>query len=115
MKTKTFIYEFDSQSRAAADLAGAARTDPMVRPVGQFERIKSWAGIGLLWGGVGGVLLAPTNVLSFLPGLGLASRGGPWVVALLGGIEGAVFVGGLLALGAVLIRRRPVAAPADNS
>lgn len=115
MKPKRSFYEFDSRSRAATDLAGEPRAAMPVRSSGRFERIKSWAGIGLLWGGVGGVLLAPTNVLSFLPGLGLASRGGPWVVALLGGLEGAVFVGGMLALGAVLTRRRPVAAAADNS
>ncbi|AMP10045.1 hypothetical protein CAter282_2295 [Collimonas arenae] len=65
------------------------------------ERIRSWGGVGALFGGVWGLLLAPT-VFFFLPGLGLMATAGPLVSALVGAFEGALFVGGASALGAAL-------------
>jgi hypothetical protein len=65
------------------------------------ERIRSWGGVGALFGGAWGLLLAPT-VFFFLPGLGLMATAGPLVSALVGAFEGALFVGGASALGAAL-------------
>jgi len=72
-------------------------------PVGFYtlgDRMKSWGGAGAFWGGIWGLLLAPA--VFFIPGLGLLALAGPVVSALVGGLEGAVVVGGLSALGAVL-------------
>jgi len=65
------------------------------------ERVKSWGGMGAFWGGVWGLLLAPT-IFFFLPGLGLIATAGPLVSALVGALEGAVVVGGVSALSAAL-------------
>jgi len=64
------------------------------------DRIKTWGGTGAFWGGIWGMLLAPA--VFFLPGLGLVAMAGPFVAALVGGLEGALVVGGLSALGAAL-------------
>jgi hypothetical protein len=64
------------------------------------DRIKAWGGAGAFWGGIWGLLLAPAVFV--LPGLGVVGMAGPLVAALVGGLEGAVVVGGLSALGAAL-------------
>ncbi len=64
------------------------------------DRIKSWGGTGAFWGGIWGLLMAPAIFL--LPGVGLVAMAGPFVATLVGGLEGAVVVGGLSALGAAL-------------
>ena len=72
-------------------------------PVGFYtagDRIKSWGKAGAFWGGIWGLLLAPAVFI--LPGVGLIAMAGPLVAALVSGIEGAVVVGGLSALGAAL-------------
>jgi hypothetical protein len=72
-------------------------------PIGFYsagDRIKTWGGVGAFWGGIWGLLLAPAVFL--LPGLGLVAMAGPVVATLVGGLEGAVVVGGLSALGAAL-------------
>jgi hypothetical protein len=66
------------------------------------DRIKTWGGMGAFWGGIWGLLFAPA--VFFLPGLGLMAMAGPIVAALVSGLEGAVVVGGLSALGAALIQ-----------
>ncbi len=74
-------------------------------PIGFYttgDRIKTWGGMGAFWGGIWGLLFAPA--VFFLPGLGLVAMAGPIVAALVGGIEGAVVVGGISALGAALTR-----------
>jgi hypothetical protein len=74
-------------------------------PVGFYtagDKIKSWGGIGAFWGGIWGLLLAPA--VFFLPGIGLVAMAGPLVATLVGGLEGAVLVGGVSALGAALTR-----------
>lgn len=81
-------------------------------PVGFYtagDRIKSWGGPGAFWGGIWGLLFAPA--VFFLPGLGLVAMAGPFVAALVSGLEGAVVVGGLSALGAALSQ---VGVPADE-
>ena len=73
------------------------------QPVGFYtlgDRVKSWGGVGALWGGIWGLLLAPA--VFFIPGLGLIAMAGPVVATLVGALEGAVVVGGLSALGAAL-------------
>jgi len=73
------------------------------RPTGFYtvgDRIKAWGGTGAFWGGIWGLLLAPAVFV--LPGLGLVGMAGPLVATLVGGLEGAVVVGGLSALGAAL-------------
>jgi hypothetical protein len=64
------------------------------------DRIKTWGGMGAFWGGIWGLLFAPA--VFFLPGLGLMAMAGPIVATLVGGLEGAVVVGGISALGAAL-------------
>jgi hypothetical protein len=74
-------------------------------PVGFYtvgDKIRSWGGAGAFWGGIWGLLFAPA--IFFLPGLGLVAMAGPLVSILVGGLEGAVVVGGLSALGAALTR-----------
>jgi len=73
------------------------------KPMGFYtvgDKIKSWGGTGAFWGGIWGMLLAPAVFL--LPGVGLVAMAGPFVATLVGGLEGAVVVGGLSALGAAL-------------
>jgi hypothetical protein len=65
-----------------------------------FNRMRTWGGIGIFWGGLWGLLLAPAVFV--LPGLGVVVFGGPVVAALFGALEGAVLVGGASALGAAL-------------
>jgi hypothetical protein len=72
-------------------------------PVGFYtagDRIKIWGGVGAFWGGIWGLLFAPAIFL--LPGVGLIAMAGPIVATLVAGLEGAVVVGGLSALGAAL-------------
>ncbi len=72
-------------------------------PIGFYttgDRIKTWCGIGAFWGGIWGFLFAPA--VFFLPGLGLVAMAEPIVAALVGGLESAVVVGGISALGAAL-------------
>ena len=64
------------------------------------DRIKSWGASGAFWGGIWGLLLAPAVFL--IPGLGVVAMAGPVVATLVGGLEGAVVVGGASALVAAL-------------
>lgn len=64
------------------------------------DRIKSWGASGAFWGGIWGLLLAPAVFL--VPGVGLVAMAGPVVASLVGGLEGAVVVGGISALVAAL-------------
>ena len=67
-----------------------------------LDKIKSWGSVGAFWGGIWGLLLAPA--VFFLPGIGLLAFAGPIVATLVGGLEGAVVVGGISALGAALLQ-----------
>lgn len=64
------------------------------------DRIKSWGRTGAFWGGIWGLLLAPA--VFFIPGIGLLALAGPIATVLVSGLEGAVLVGGVSALGAAL-------------
>jgi hypothetical protein len=81
-------------------------------PIGFYtvgDKVKKWGGIGAFWGGIWGLLMAPA--VFFLPGIGLLAMAGPIVATLVGGLEGAVVVGGISALGAALTR---VGVPKDQ-
>ncbi len=81
-------------------------------PVGFYtlgDKVKSWGASGAFWGGIWGLLFAPAVFL--LPGIGLVAMAGPLVATLVGGLEGAVVVGGISALGAALTR---VGVPKDQ-
>jgi uncharacterized membrane protein len=65
------------------------------------DRMKRWGKIGAFWGGFWGLLFG--SALFVIPGLGPVMVAGPlasWIVA---GLEGAVTVGGLGAIGAGLM------------
>jgi hypothetical protein len=64
------------------------------------DRMKYWGKMGAFWGGLWGILFGSAFFL--IPGLGPIIVAGPLVAAIVGGLEGAVAVGGLSALGAGL-------------
>ncbi|WP_257284788.1 DUF1269 domain-containing protein [Endozoicomonas sp. SESOKO1] len=64
------------------------------------DRMKAWGKMGGFWGGLWGVLFGAAFFM--IPGLGPMVVAGPLVSAIVGGLEGAVIVGGLSALGAGL-------------
>src|SRR5271154_7297994 len=64
------------------------------------DRMKYWGKVGAFWGGFGGLLVGSAFFL--VPGLGPILAAGPvigWIVA---GLEDAVLVGGVTAVGAGL-------------
>ena len=65
------------------------------------DRMKAWGKIGAFWGGLWGILLGAAFFM--IPGIGPIAVAGPLVSAIVGGLEGAVVVGGLSALGAALV------------
>jgi len=72
-------------------------------PIGFYtvgDRIKTWGSTGAFWGAMWGILFAPA--VFFIPGVGLLAMAGPVAAMLVGGLEGALVVGGLSALGAAL-------------
>lgn len=64
------------------------------------DRMKYWGKLGALWGGLWGILFG--SVFFLIPGIGPILVAGPLVTSIVGGLEGAVLVGGLSALGAGL-------------
>ncbi|MGQ9745424.1 MAG: DUF1269 domain-containing protein [Dissulfurimicrobium sp.] len=62
--------------------------------------MKYWGKMGAFWGGLWGVLFGAA--FFWIPGIGPVVVAGPLVSAIVGGLEGAVAVGGLSALGAGL-------------
>ena len=64
------------------------------------DRMKKWGGVGAFWGGIWGLIFGAGFFL--IPGIGPVVMAGPIVSSLVGGLEGAVVVGGLSALGAAL-------------
>ncbi len=65
------------------------------------DRMKAWGKMGAFWGGLWGMLFGAAFFV--IPGIGPIVVAGPFVSALVGAMEGAVFVGGLSALGAGLV------------
>jgi hypothetical protein len=64
------------------------------------DRMKYWGKLGAFWGGLWGILFG--SAFFWIPGIGPVLVGGPLVSAIVGGVEGALLVGGLSALGAGL-------------
>ncbi|MCF6297709.1 MAG: general stress protein [Flavobacteriaceae bacterium] len=64
------------------------------------DAMKKWGGFGAFWGGIWGLIFGAGFFL--IPGIGPLVLAGPFVATFVGGLEGAVIVGGLSALGAAL-------------
>ncbi|MBN1879677.1 permease [bacterium] len=62
------------------------------------DRMGFWGKQGAFWGGLWGILLG--SAFFFIPGIGPIVVAGPLVSAILAGLQGAVMVGGLSAIGA---------------
>jgi uncharacterized membrane protein len=62
--------------------------------------MKSWGGIGAFWGSLWGLLFG--SAFFIIPAVGSLLVAGPFVVALVGALEGAALLGGLGVLGAAL-------------
>jgi hypothetical protein len=64
------------------------------------DRMKHWGKLGAFWGGLWGLLFGAA--FFWVPGIGALLVAGPVVAWIVAGLEGAVVVGGLSALGAGL-------------
>ena len=90
--------DMKSLSIAAKDM----HTDEQV--VGYYntgDRMKHWGKVGAFWGGFWGLLFG--SALFAIPGIGPILVAGPLVAWIVAGLEGAVVVGGVSALGAGLV------------
>jgi len=65
------------------------------------DRMMARGKIGAFWGGLWGVLFGSAFFL--IPGIGPLFMAGPLVAAIVSGLEGAVVIGGMGALGAALV------------
>ena len=65
------------------------------------DRMKYWGEVGAFWGGFWGFMFG--SGLFFIPGLGTIRAAGPIVAWIVAGLEGAVVVGGVSAIGAGLV------------
>ncbi len=65
------------------------------------DRMKRWGKTGAFWGGFWGLLFG--SAFFVIPGIGPLLVAGPLVAWIVGGLEGAVVVGGLSAFGAGLL------------
>jgi hypothetical protein len=64
------------------------------------DRMRYWGKLGAFWGGIWGLLIG--SAFFMIPGFGPILVAGPLVAWLVAGLEGAVAVGSLSALGAAL-------------
>jgi hypothetical protein len=64
------------------------------------DRMKHWGKLGAFWGGIWGLLFGSAFFL--IPGVGPLLVAGPLVTWIVGGLEGAMILGGLSVLGAGL-------------
>ncbi|WP_263374544.1 general stress protein [Granulicella aggregans] len=65
------------------------------------DRMKYWGKMGAFWGGFWGLLFG--SAMFAIPGLGPILVAGPFVAWIVAGLEGAVVVGGVSAIGAGLV------------
>jgi len=65
------------------------------------DRMKYWGKVGAFWGGFWGLLFG--SAAFAIPGLGPILVAGPLVAWIVAGLEGAVVVGGVSAVGAGLV------------
>jgi uncharacterized membrane protein len=90
--------DMKSLSIAAKDM----HTDEHV--VGYYnagDRMMYWGKVGAFWGGFWGLLFG--SAMFAIPGIGPILMAGPLVAWIIAGLEGAVVVGGVSALGAALV------------
>ncbi|MEO6094161.1 MAG: general stress protein [Fibrobacteria bacterium] len=64
------------------------------------DRMKAWGKTGTFWGGLWGLLFG--SALFWIPGLGPLLVAGPLVGWIVAGLEGALLMAGLTAIGAAL-------------
>jgi hypothetical protein len=64
------------------------------------DRMKYWGKLGAFWGGIWGLLFGAAFFA--VPGIGPVLVAGPLVAWIVAALEGAVFIGGLSAIGAGL-------------
>jgi uncharacterized membrane protein len=74
------------------------------------DRMKAWGKLGAFWGGLWGLLFGAA--VFFFPGVGPVLVAGPLVAWIVAGLEGAVVVGGLGALGGALVS---IGVPKDSA
>ena len=65
------------------------------------DRMKYWGSIGAFWGGLWGLLFG--SAAFAIPGLGPVVVAGPLVGWIVSGLEGALTVGGVSAIGAAIV------------
>ena len=65
------------------------------------DRMVAWGKSGAFWGGMWGLLFG--SAFFMIPGIGPVLMAGPLIAAIVGGLEGAVVVGGVGALGGALV------------
>jgi hypothetical protein len=65
------------------------------------DRLKYWGKMGAFWGDMWGLLAGAAFLI--VPGIGLVVIAGPVAAWIISALEGAVFVGGVSALGAGLV------------
>jgi uncharacterized membrane protein len=65
------------------------------------DRVRFWGREGAFWGGIWGLLFG--SAAFAIPGIGPLLAAGPIVAWIVAGLEGAVVVGGVSALGAALM------------
>jgi uncharacterized membrane protein len=65
------------------------------------DRMKYWGKVGAFWGGFWGLLFG--SAAFAIPGIGPILVAGPLVAWIIAGLEGAVVVGGVSAVGAALV------------
>ena len=98
------ILELQSAGVSLKSLSIAAKdTHTEEHVVGYYntgDRMQYWGKIGAYWGGFWGLLFG--SAMFAIPGLGPILVAGPLVAWIVAGLEGAVVVGGVSALGAGL-------------
>jgi hypothetical protein len=75
--------------------------DNVVGIYGAGDRMKYWGKMGAFWGGMWGLLAGSAFLI--VPGVGPVVIAGPVAAWIVSALEGAVFVGGVSALGAGLV------------
>jgi hypothetical protein len=75
--------------------------DNVVGIYGAGDRLKYWGKMGAFWGGMWSLL--PGSAFLIVPGIGTVVIAGPVATWIVSALEGAVFVGGVSAIGAGLV------------
>jgi hypothetical protein len=75
--------------------------DNVVGIYGAGDHLKYWGKMGTFWGGMWGLLAGSAFLI--VPGIGPVVIAGPVAAWIVSALEGAVFVGGVSALGAGLV------------